>query len=234
MVQDLSPRAARLRPSVVALDVIETLFPLAPLRTRFEAVGLPGGALAAWFAQFLRDALVLDVTGVYRPFKEVAEGTLKSLLTAHCGHPDPAKIKAVLEGFAELSPHPDVGPGLEALRRAGHRLVTLTNGAAASTDALLKRAGFREFIERCISIDEVGHWKPHESVYRYAARTLEVEPRRLALVAAHPWDIHGASRAGLTTAFIARTPFVPIMDAPAVSGSTLGEVARGLAALPAG
>ena len=56
-------------------------------------------------------------------------------------------------------------------------------------------------------------------------------------VGAHAWDVHGASRAGLGTGFVARQgkPFFPsLMDAPDVTGATLVEVARRLAALPSG
>ena len=67
------------RPKVAAFDVVETLFALEPMRGRLRALGLPGDALEIWFARFLRNAFALDTAGTYKPFSEVARGTLEVL-----------------------------------------------------------------------------------------------------------------------------------------------------------
>src|ERR1019366_3554670 len=65
------------------------------------------------------------------------------------------------------------------------------------------------------------------------AEVLKVPPERMALVAAHDWDCHGAKRAGLTTGWVSRksggfgAPFAP----PDVVGEDLTEVAAKLLAL---
>ena len=48
-------------------------------------------------------------------------------------------------------------------------------------------------------------WKPAPGAYAYAAQQCGVEPIDMMLVAVHPWDIDGAHRAGLGTAWINRT-----------------------------
>ena len=83
-------------------------------------------------------------------------------------------------------------------------MITLTNGGAANTRKLLTAAGVVDFVEKVISVEEVGHWKPHPDVYRHAARECRVEPSAMALVAAHAWDTHGAKRAGLVTGWVQR------------------------------
>src|SRR4051794_3554457 len=75
------------RPSVVAFDVIGTLFPHDPLREPLVGLGLPPQALEIWFARTLRDGFSLAASGAYRPFTEVATGTLEGLLAEH-GRPD--------------------------------------------------------------------------------------------------------------------------------------------------
>jgi hypothetical protein len=75
------------RPSVVAFDVIGTLFPLDPLREPLVGLGLPPQALEVWFARTLRDGFALAASGAFRPFAEVATGTLVGLLAEH-GRPD--------------------------------------------------------------------------------------------------------------------------------------------------
>src|ERR671912_191567 len=79
-----------------------------------------------------------------------------------------------------------------------------TDGAAATTTALLERTGLNALVARVISIDEVHAWKPAPAPYLRAADVLGVEPRRLALVAVHSWDVHGAHRAGLVTGWSSR------------------------------
>lgn len=92
-----------------------------------------------------------------------------------------------------------------------------------------RRASSSEFVERMISIEEVGHWKPHRDVYLHAAKCVKVEPHQVALVAAHAWDIHGAGRAGLTTGFVARSARYPAtMMAPHVVAESLDRVAKQL------
>src|SRR5215831_17190055 len=86
----------------------------------------------------------------------------------------------------------------------GRRLGCLTSGSAALTSSFVERAGLGPYIERVISVHEAGTWKPAAVVYRHAASVLGVEPGRLALVAAHAWDCHGASLAGLVTGWVSR------------------------------
>jgi 2-haloacid dehalogenase len=72
-------------------------------------------------------------------------------------------------------------------------------------------------------------------VYRHAASVLGVEPRRLALIAAHVRDCYGASRAGPVTGWVSRVEreYSPIFARPDVTGADLTEVAQRLLDLPA-
>lgn len=223
------------RPTVVAFDVVETLFSLQPLRGRFKAAGLPEAALREWFARFLRDAFALEGAGVYKPFRDVASGTLEMMLAENGQPSSTTVIGAILQGFSELPAHPDVQPAFTQLREAGVRIVTLTNGSADTTQRLLKRENLEGIVERTISIDEVQHWKPRREVYLHAAKVVGTTPARMALVAAHAWDILGASRAGLLTGWVAREEgaFHPAMGSPTVQGRSLTEVVAALLALKA-
>lgn len=133
------------RPQVIAFDVIETMFPLEPMRQRLTALGLPGHTLELWFARLLRDAFALVATDSYRPFGEIAASALRST----ADHPlDDEAVSTVLAGFVELDPHPDVEPAVRLAREAGVRMVTLTNGSARNTAGLLRRAGIDGDIEQ--------------------------------------------------------------------------------------
>ncbi len=215
------------RPKAVAFDVVETLFSLESLRPRLMSAGLAGHRLETWFASFLRDAFALEISGEYVPFREIASANLSVLLEKELGRSDRKAVDSVLDGFAELDPHDDVAPAMSALRQAGIRIAALTNGSAKVTATLLERAGVGQLVEELISIDEIGHWKPHRAVYVSCAETLGLQPDEVALVAAHPWDIQGASRGGLMTGYVARggAPFPAAMNAPDVQAASLTELA---------
>jgi 2-haloacid dehalogenase len=219
------------RPLVIAFDVIETLFPLEPIRRRLADAGQPGHVLDVWFARLLRDGFALAAAGGYRPFGEIAAGTLR---TATGGALDDEQTRTVLAGFAELDPHPDVVPAVRLARESGVRIVTLTNGTARNTSALLRRAGIADDVERVLSVDDVRRWKPAAQVYQHAVNSTAVAADRVALVAAHAWDTHGAHRAGLTTGWVARleSDFPDVFDPPDVQGPDLVDVVGRLLALP--
>ncbi|MCI0688059.1 MAG: haloacid dehalogenase type II [Sporichthyaceae bacterium] len=219
------------RPLVVAFDVIETLFPLEPMRVRLARVGQPADRLELWFARILRDAFALTAADGYRPFGEVAASALASVTKDALSD---AEIEEILAGFRDLDPHPDVEPAIRAVRDAGVRAITLTNGSASNTAALLDRAGLGGYVEKTVSVDEVRRWKPAAEPYRHAADVCGVLPDRMAMVAAHGWDVHGARQAGLVTAWVSRLEgrLPAVFDPADVSGPGLIEVVRELLALP--
>jgi 2-haloacid dehalogenase len=220
------------RPQAVAFDVIETLMPLEPLRERFTAIGLPPHLLELWFTRTLRDGIALAATGDYAPFSEVAVQALRIVSGYQA---DDTSIAHVLAGLSELPAHPDVLPAARMLAAAGVRLACLINGSASLTAGFVQRAGLGALVERVISVEEAGTWKPPAAVYRHAASVLGVSPAEVALVAAHAWDCHGASRAGLVTGWVSRLEreYSPIFAPPDVTGHDLTQVARRLLELPA-
>jgi len=113
------------------------------------------------------------------------------------------------------------------LRAAGHRLATLSNGAAEVAAGLLGRAGVRDQFEALLSVEDAGAWKPARAAYLYAADRLRVRPAEATLVAVHPWDIDGAARAGLRTAWINRTgaAYPAHLTSPERTVRTVGELA---------
>ena len=218
------------RPAVVAFDVIETLMSLEPLRARLTDIGQPPGLLEAWYTRTLRDGMALSATGDYVGFADVAEAALRGL--AHYTISD-EQVAQFMTAFGELPAFPDALPAMSALTEAGVRVACLTNGSAYLTSSFVNRAGLGSMVDRVVSVGEVYRWKPSQVVYLYAAEVLDVPPGRLALVAAHDWDCHGAKRAGLVTGWVSRksggygAPFEP----PDVVGEDLTEVAHKLLAL---
>jgi 2-haloacid dehalogenase len=208
--------------AVYVFDVNETLSDLAPMGTRFAEVGLPPTAAQLWFAALLRDGIGVAAAGGLVRFADAARGVLAPMLPG-----DPDAVEHVMAGFQELPVHPDVPDGVRALRAAGHRLATLSNGAAQVAAGLLGRAGVRDQFEALLSVEDAGAWKPARAAYLYAADRLRVRPAEATLVAVHPWDIDGAARAGLRTAWINRSgaDYPAHLTSPERTVRTVGELA---------
>lgn len=218
-------------PSVVVFDVNETLSDLGPMGDRFTDIGLPAHLAPTWFAQVLRDGFALAAAGGQAGFATIADGVLRTLLAANAPERDPeGAVAHVLEGFSSLQVHPDVPAGVRALAAAGLRLVTLTNGSTSVAEALLASAGARQQFERLMSVEAAGAWKPGPASYAYAAQQCGVPPAEMLLVAVHPWDIDGAARAGLQTAWVDRSgsPYPTYFTPPALTVSGIDDLARRL------
>lgn len=219
------------RPEVVVLDVNETLSDMGPLAARFEDVGAPGHQAGLWFAQVLRDGFALAACGSAAPFADVAAEVLRSTLDdAGLDRGLDDAVEHVVSGLGELSVHDDVPAGLRGLDALGVRLVTLSNGATSVAAELLERAGVRRLLETLLSAEDAGAWKPAERAYRHALETCGVAAGDAMLVAVHPWDVHGAARAGLRTAWVNRSggSYPAHFLAPDVEVASLDELAERL------
>lgn len=194
------------RPAVLVFDVNETLSDLTLLGRRFGDAGAPAEVLPQWFAGVLRDGFAVTAAGGYVDFAELARDNARGLLAQLERPPENLEgaVEHVVSGFAELDVHSDVVAGVRALHERGYRLVTMTNGDAALTDTLLRRAGIRDRFEALFDVTGPRRWKPHPSAYHYPLERCGVRPGEAMLVAVHPWDVDGAQRAGLTGAWLRR------------------------------
>jgi 2-haloacid dehalogenase len=133
--------------------------------------------------------------------------------------------RRLVGAWHRLDPWPDVRAGLDALRRR-RVTATLSNGHVALLVDLARHGDLRF---DCVLSAELAHaYKPAPEAYRTAARLLGVEPAELMLVAAHPWDLEGARRAGLRTAFVDR----PLEYGPGSAARADPEADESVADLP--
>ena len=217
----------RRRPDVVAFDVNETLLDLAPVAAALVEHGQPASLLPTAFGRTLHTGTAATVAGVWLPFRTAFESALAQLTDLSAG--DRGRVA---DAFLELAPHPDVEPALRRLAAAGVRVVTLSHGSPGVAEAGLERGGVTPLVERTLTSETVRAWKPSREAYLWAAGTCGVPPARMALVAAHGWDVLGAERAGLTGAWFPRTERVypEAFPAPAVVATDLAGAVEALLA----
>lgn len=215
------------RPSVIVFDVNETLSDMSMLGGRFAETGAPAFLAKVWFSGVLRDGFALAAAGEMEPFAEIAAGLLRVILAGlplNRGVED--AVRHIMAGFSGLGLHPDVVGGIRDLKSAGFRLVTLSNGSADVARKLVSTGGISEDFESFLSVENGPGRKPVRGAYLYAAEACGVEPGSMILVAVHPWDIHGAARAGLRTVWLNRgaAPYPAYFTEPDLTIGSLREL----------
>jgi 2-haloacid dehalogenase len=218
-------------PPVIVFDVNETLSDMSPMGQSFAEAGAPEHLAKLWFATLLRDGFALAAAVDAARFGDLGTEILAGLLT-QAGLPDPeGTARRLASSVADLPLHPDVPDGVRALRAAGHRLVTLTNGSAQVAERLFSAAEIRDEFEQLLSVEDAPAWKPHPASYRYAAQQCGTREEEMLLVAVHPWDIHGAARAGLRTAWINRlgAPYPSYFARAEIEVASLSQLPSALA-----
>ena len=216
-------------PAVILFDVNETLSDMSPMAERFVEVGAPAQLAATWFAALLRDGFALTAAGSTAPFAQLGVGLLRaSIDRLPINRSIDEAIEHIMGGFEALSVHDDVHDGIPALSALDTRLVTLSNGAATVAQRLFERAGIGKHFERLLSVEDAGVWKPAPKAYAYAGHQCGVELIDMMLVAVHPWDIDGAHRAGLRTAWINRTgaTYPDYFTAPTLEATSVSHLAQ--------
>ncbi|ESQ97658.1 hypothetical protein F753_19730 [Stutzerimonas chloritidismutans AW-1] len=193
-------------PAVIFLDINETLLNLEPMRVSVgQALGGRPDLLSLWFSTMLHYSLVETSIEQYHDFGSVGTAALMMVAQAHgINLTEAAARAAVVEPITRLPAHADVRPGLQILRDKGYTLVALTNSSRRAVQAQMLFAGLDDLISDYLSSESLESYKPNLAVYKWASKQRGVAPEDALLVAAHGWDIAGAKRAGLRTAFVSR------------------------------
>ena len=218
------------RPRLLLFDVNETLLSLAPIRARMEEIFGPEPLVGEWFARMLHGSLVSNEIDDYRSFADIGVESLVRLSKTRSVTLSDSEARSVIDLMRTLPPHPEVARAMVRLSKVGYATATLTNGSSSVAKEQIANSGLKPYIDRVISVEEVGKFKPHPSTYLYAADTCAIDISEVVLVAAHDWDCAGALAAGMKTVFLARPGAVwglPTKQPP--TASDLVELAERLA-----
>ena len=193
-----------MKPKLIIFDVNETLLDLKPLARRINASLSSDLAFDLWFSSLLHYSLVETVSGHHEDFSKIAQATFEMTAAKFKKVIAEDEIKSILGMISKLQPHQDVVEALTILKKRDYILVALTNGNPQVATDQIKNAELTSYFKAVYSVDEAQAFKPNSKPYSYVLEKLNVKPEETLMVAAHGWDITGAQRRGLQTAFIAR------------------------------
>lgn len=221
------------KPKLLIFDVNGTLLNMESIKEAINYAYKHPGAFTQWFSWLLQYSLVDTVTKSYHPFSEIAKASLQMTASSLEVQADEAFMEDILKSMTQLPPHPEVIEGLAILKKAGYKMITLTNSAPAAQQKQLEFAQLQDFFEETFSVDKVKLYKPRPETYEYVLDKMDVKPKEAMLIAAHGWDIAGAVRAGLQAAFIARQEqaLYPLAEKPRFVCNDLVELAEELVKL---
>lgn len=215
-----------IEPSLLIFDVNETLLNMQPFQKGInDALGSPL-ASDTWFCKLLQFSSVETLTGEYRDFGEIGAAVFKMTTQEFSTEISEERVKKILGKIKDLDPHPEVSEALEELKKAGFKLVALTNGGKNTVDKQLKNAKIGSYFHAVYSVEAVRKFKPHPEVYNYVLKEEKTKAEDSVLIAAYAWDIIGAQRAGLQTAFLHRPGqfLYPLAKRPEIMGKNLKEI----------
>ena len=117
---------------------------------------------------------------------------------------EPGLRARLMDCYGRLGPYPDAEPALRRIRAAGLKTAILSNGSPRMLASAARSAQLDGLLDQVLSVEEVGVYKPHPSVYRLACDRLSVWPAEIVFVSANGWDAWGAKAGGLRVAWCNR------------------------------
>lgn len=187
-------------------DAYGTLFDVHSAVARYH--GRIGGAAdqlsALWRSKQLEYTWLRSLMQRHTDFWHVTGDALDFALDTH-GISDPGLRADLLQAYLELDCYEEVVGVLRLLKERGMRAAVLSNGSPRMLEAAVESAGLGELLDGVLSVEEVGIYKPHPSVYLLAVERLGVAREQVSFQSSNAWDIAGAASFGFRTAWINRS-----------------------------
>ena len=195
-----------------------------------EGRAYSGGAddvIQAWEATYLHESNVDSLLGRPRtPIRDGAQSDPEPAFPQAQDTPHQGRHRATDHHQSHPNPVPRRKEHLTRIQSLGkYEMSVLSNGDLESLDRAVN--GLSIPVDRAISAEGAGYYKPHTGVYQHAMKELGLLGEQVLHVAAHAWDIRGARAAGMAGAYINRYG-IPYVD---VDGSQPDLQVLGLAQL---
>lgn len=177
-------------------------------------------------------ARYLDLTfgaGAYTP--STSYETLIRRAATDVGLPQ-SSPDALLQGWAQLEPWPEVPRVLETLQSKGYKIGVVTNCSNVLGQAAVKRVeqcvgdGFR--FDGAVTAEESGYYKPVDSAYQFLLTKMGLSSSEVLFVAGSAGDVQGAHDAGMRVVWHNHVGLAKKGQAvPLREGSNLGDTLMG-------
>ncbi len=120
------------------------------------------------------------------------------------GMADPELRERLLQLYWELAAYPEVPPMLATLKEAGLNTAILSNGSPPMLKGAVDNAGIGHLLDAVLSVESVGVFKPHRSVYDLVGKEFGTAPGEVLFVSSNCWDACFGAHYGFRVAWANR------------------------------
>jgi len=192
-------------------DAYGTLFDVAAA-ARMAAAEPGRDALAAkwqelsyeWRLKQLQYTWLRAVAGAHTDFWTVTQNGLDYALEATGLDGDDELRERLLALYLELSAYPEVPEMLAALKDLGMTTAILSNGSPDMLAGAVESAGLGPLLDDVLSVEDVGVFKPHKSVYDMVGKRFGCSANQVLFVSSNGWDAAAAAGYGFYTTWVNR------------------------------
>ena len=156
-----------------------------------------------WRTKQIEYTWLRSLMGSHADFWQVTGDALDFALDT-LGMRNPGLREELMMLYKQLSAYPEVKSVLKKLRENRVRAAILSNGSPKMLGSAVKNAGIEEYLEEILSVESVGIFKVHPSVYQLAVDRLRVPADRICFFSSNGWDVAGASYFGYRVVWVNR------------------------------
>ena len=169
-----------------------------------DALGGKANELSAlWRTRQLEYTWLRSLMQEYVEFWQVTGDGLDYAL-AVLGIEDDALRQRLMDIYMRLDAYPEVKDVLTALKVGGLKTAILSNGSPKMLSSAVENAGINEVLDDTFSVDSIGIYKPHPSVYQMAVDGLGVNAERICFMSSNAWDAAAAANFGFRVVWVNR------------------------------
>jgi 2-haloacid dehalogenase len=210
-------------------DAYGTLFDVGSVaRGAQDALGERWQALSElWRSKQLQYTWLRGLGGHHADFWQVTGDALDYAMST-LGIEDDGLRARLMDLYLSIAAYPEVPAMLAELKARGIKLAILSNGTPQMLAAAVANSGIAEYFDAVMSVEEVGVFKPHPSVYGLAPQRLDVSREQICFLSSNSWDAFAAKAFGMRVLWCNRFGQMP----ERLPGTPDGEITD-LSQLPA-
>jgi len=169
-----------------------------------DALGDKADDLSAlWRNRQLEYTWLRSLMQEYVEFWQVTGDGLDYALAA-LGINDDALRQRLMDIYMRLDAYPEIKEMLTTLKAGGLKTAILSNGSPKMLSSAVENAAIDDVLDDTFSVDSIGIYKPHPSVYQMAVDGLNVKASRICFMSSNAWDAAAAANFGFRVVWVNR------------------------------
>lgn len=156
-----------------------------------------------WRQKQLEYTWTLTLMGNFIDFFKITELSLEYTLEK-LKLKDSYIFERLLDSYKNIELYSDVYDALKNFKSKNIKNMIFSNATYKMLNDAIDVNGLNNLIDGLCSVEEIKLYKPHSDVYHFALMKFNIKKDDVFFVSSNPWDIAGATSAGIKSIWIAR------------------------------